>query len=35
MTVRRLREEMDQAEWLDWMIYYAREAQRKELANRR
>jgi hypothetical protein len=32
MTVARLRAEMSQGEFLEWGIYYARKAQREELA---
>lgn len=35
MTVARLREEMPNDEYLRWNIYYARKAQREELANQR
>lgn len=31
MTVVRLRAEMDQMEFLEWGIFYARKAQRQEL----
>jgi hypothetical protein len=32
MTVGRLREDMSQAEFVTWGIYYGRKAQREELA---
>lgn len=32
MLVADLRERMSAAEWLGWMIYYQRAAQRRELA---
>ncbi len=31
MTVARLRQEMPQAEFVQWHAYYARKAQREEL----
>ena len=31
MTVERMRDEMSQAEFVAWSIYYARIAQRREL----
>jgi hypothetical protein len=31
LTVRRLRAEMDQQEFLEWGVFYARKAQREEL----
>jgi hypothetical protein len=35
MTVDRLRREMSADEFLRWNIYYARKAQREELATQR
>jgi hypothetical protein len=32
MTVAEMRSRMSAAEWLDWHTYYARKAQRAELA---
>lgn len=32
MTVARMRAEMGQDEFLNWGVYYARKAQREELA---
>lgn len=31
MSVRRMREEIDGQEYLEWWIYFAREGQRKQL----
>jgi hypothetical protein len=33
MTVRELGERMDHAEYVRWSAYYAREAQRRQIAN--
>lgn len=35
MTVRELRERLSAPEWVEWSVYYARKAQREELAAKR
>lgn len=35
MTVERLRREMSNSEYLQWNVYYARKAQRTEMARLR
>lgn len=32
MTVAQMRRSMSAAEWHDWSVYYARKAQRRQLA---
>lgn len=32
MSVERMRREISSAEYVDWSVYYARKAQREELA---
>lgn len=34
-TVRRMRHEMTQAEFIGWTVYYGRKRQREQLARRR